>query len=204
MFIIGFINLKTYRVMGTIDENTVLQVGKFYNVRCAKIQPHGVKPEYVPVIGVVHQDKAFDFPHNHIHVDGRFIGKDGYFWVNSEGKTNNVVHVDRVKENDAFSYRFIEFVIKRRKCFRLTTGIRPPNYAIRYWTWYKSMIGKSCAGKRCPHYGTKMHEQDGKLVCPLHNLVGDIETEVIVSLPQVEIACGADEQTWKSFETGKL
>ncbi len=185
-----------------IDENTVLQVGKFYKVRCAKIQVHSGGFEHVPVIGVIHQDKTFDFFENHVHIDGRFIGCKGHFYVNGEGQTNRVLCVDRVDDFGIFSYRFIEFVVKRKKCFRLTTGINPPNPEnfdyhgerqwLKYWKWYQTMVGKSCAGKRCPHFGTVMHEQGGRLVCPLHNLTGDIETEVIISLPQVEIACGVN------------
>lgn len=63
---------------------------------------------------------------------------------------------------------------------RLTTGINPPTHAKNYNDWYKSMIGKSCAGKKCPHLGTIMIEQDGVLVCPLHNLKGCPQKEVII------------------------
>lgn len=42
--------------------------------------------------------------------------------------------------------------------------------------------------KAVPHFGTMMHERDGKLICPLHNLEGDIETELIINKPEVDIA----------------
>ncbi len=190
-----------------IDENTVLQVGKFYKVRCAKIKRYNGGIHYIPVIGGIHKDLSFGTSSKHIHIDGRFCGINSYFAVDGLGRTNNIVYTD----NEFFTHNeFVEFVVKRKKCFRLTTGINPPNpenfdyygerQGLKYWKWYKSMVGKSCAGKRCPHFGTVMHEQDGKLVCPLHNLTGDIETEVIISLPQVEIACGVDEKIGKSFE----
>ncbi len=182
-----------------IDENTVLQVGKFYKVRCAKMQSHSGTYNYIPVIGSIHSDPQFGTHYRHIHIDGRFVGTSSYFWID-EGITNHIIFVDG--EVNGFN-KFVEFVVKRRKCHRLITGIRPPNPkngGLDYWKWYKSMVGKSCKGRRCPHFGTVMHEQDGKLVCPLHNLTGDIETEVIISLPQVEIACGVDEKIGKSFE----
>ena len=193
-----------------IDENTVLQVGKFYNVKCAKIQWRNGAIEHVPVIGIVHQDKAFDFPHNHVHVDGRFIGKRMSYSVNDAGQTNRVIRTDAETYYDFFTGKFIEFVIKRKKCIRLTTGLNPPNpqefyydnqrKGAKYWAWYRSMVGKSCRGRKCPHLGTIMHEQNGKLVCPLHNLVGDIEKEVIVNLPQVDIVCGkTEESTFEYF-----
>jgi hypothetical protein len=174
----------------TFDNNKdVPQVGNFYNVRCAKMQSHNGTYNYIPVIGGIHSDPQFGTNHRHIHIDGRFIGKNSYFWID-EGITNHIIFVDGEFNQ---SNKFIEFVVKRRKCMRLTTGIRPPhpkNGGLEYWQWYKSMIGKSCAGKRCPHFGTVMHERDGKLVCPLHNLEGDIETEVITSRPEIDVTCG--------------
>lgn len=47
-------------------------------------------------------------------------------------------------------------------------------------TWYNSFLGKSCAGKKCPHLGTTMIEQEGKLVCPLHKLQGCLKTLKII------------------------
>jgi uncharacterized Zn finger protein (UPF0148 family) len=42
------------------------------------------------------------------------------------------------------------------------------------------MIGKSCKGKKCPHFGANMIEKNGELVCPIHNLKGDLKTLKIV------------------------
>lgn len=41
-------------------------------------------------------------------------------------------------------------------------------------------VGKSCKGKKCPHFGTTMIEKDGVLICPLHNLKGSLKTSKIV------------------------
>ena len=75
-----------------------------------------------------------------------------------------------------------------RYCFRQHFDYQGNRKGLVYWTWYKSMIGKSCKGRRCPHFGTMMHERDGKLICPLHNLEGDIETELIINKPEVDIS----------------
>ena len=82
--------------------------------------------------------------------------------------------------------------IKRKKCIRLTTGIKPPqrgtikhegiNHTERYYKWYESMVGKSCKGKICPHLGTTMQVVGDKLICPLHNLRGSLREEVILNV----------------------
>lgn len=181
--------------MKAFDNKETPQVGKFYNVRCAKIQLVTGAFSYTPVIGSIHSDPQFGTSSRHIHIDGRFIGKKCHYPIDVLGQTNHVIWVDQQYVLDGL---FVGFVTKRRKCRRLTTGINPPNpehfdyqgnrKGLVYWTRYKSMIGKSCKGRRCPHFGTMMHERDGKLICPLHNLEGDIETELIINKPEVDIA----------------
>ncbi|MFT3679464.1 MAG: hypothetical protein QM791_04275 [Ferruginibacter sp.] len=174
-----------------VDLNTALQVGQTYNVRCAKmVNKSGSNFYYMPVIGEIHNDNQFGFPDKHVHIDGRFVGiKEMVLLpIDEEGKTNTVCSFRPC----ASEYVVSEIVIRRRKCKRLTTGIKPPDrfrknwmgetvkQAERYWAWYDSMIGKSCKGRRCPHLGTTMHEDNGVLICPLHNLHGCIKTEIII------------------------
>lgn len=159
--------------METVTENTVVEIGRFYLVRCAEHRnENGVFLGYVPVIGELHRDPQFGFTSPHIHVDGRFRSS----LVDENGRTNSVITPESEKMNTHFS----AIVLKRRKCIRLTTGVKPPWIAQKYWQWRDSMIGKSCAGKKCPHLGTTMHEIDGELVCPLHSLRGDIKKEIII------------------------
>jgi len=173
--------------MEVVDDKTVLEVGKFYNVRCAKMIRHANDfTYYMPIIGIAHDDNSFSSIGKHYHVDGRFVGKhEGQFIAFDKGFTNNVCEFDGPfhKENP---YRMFvgDVVVRRRKCKTLLTGVKPPDEAYKkgkFAKWYNSMIGKSCAGKKCPHLGTTMHERDGKLVCPLHNLIGCIETEKIIA-----------------------
>ena len=166
-----------------INENTVVEVGKKYLVRCAILTDGKGKELAVPVIGEVHNDKAFGFVHKHIHIDGRFSGKqeEKYFFVDEEGKTNHVL---------TFSESYVSFFIDRfeeriKLCKRLTTGIKPlkdESKSILFYKWVETMKGKSCEGKKCPHLGTKMFEEDGVLVCPLHNLISDKEQKKIIGV----------------------
>ena len=155
------------------NENDTPEVGKFYNVRCAKLV-NGSHHFFVPIIGIEHCDPQFGKfgQYMHFHRDGRFMKNDTI-----HGYSNDVVISS--EEYDGYSMHGIH--IKLRKCLRLTTGLLPPEAPKNvYSVWYETMIGKSCAGKKCPHLGTTMMEQDGRLVCPLHSLQGSLETNKIV------------------------
>lgn len=171
-----------------VDENTVLEIGKYYLVKCA-IMSNGKREYLIPVIGEIHNDKQFGFAHRHIHADGRFCGSKVMYEINmdSNGKTNHVCTFP--ESNSMFTVQ--GFVNKKRKCKRLTTGIKPPIKHTNVYgdpiespfhNWVESMKGKSCKGKKCPHLGTKMFEENGVLVCPLHNLISDENHEVIVGV----------------------
>jgi hypothetical protein len=176
--------------VSVVDDKTVLEVGKFYNVRCAIMSSRSGKSQYfVPVIGEPHTDTFAGINDKHLHIDGRFVSTKNNSDINitDDGYSNQICSF---APSDAF-YTIKEIVIKRLKCKRLTTGTNPPKERYRedffgekieykYHKWVDTMIGKSCKGKRCPHYGIQMHEKDGFLVCPLHSLKGSITDEVIV------------------------
>lgn len=163
--------------MSDLSENKI-EVGKFYNVPCAAIyRGNGKFIGYVPIIGEAHKDKQIGVDFSHYHIDGRFSSQNDYYTTDEYGKTNGVISLKPIGDVLAFCKR-IE--IKKRKCKRLTTGINPPPSAKKYWDWYRTMVGKSCKGKKCPHLGVDMFEENGKLVCPLHKLIGDIKTEKII------------------------
>jgi hypothetical protein len=157
-----------------------LTVGEFYNIRCAKLINHlGTFIKYVPVIGDAHRDKQFGFDYTHLHIDGRFASSNpaSDYSVREDGTTNGVVLFGEVADCNHFAK---EIVVRKMKCRRLGTGINPPVEAKKYFDWKKSMIGKSCKGKKCPHLGFEMIESNGLLVCQLHNLIGSIDTETII------------------------
>lgn len=157
-------------------------VGKYYLVRCAKLD-NGSKIIFVPIIGKKHSDPQFGAYWDHYHIDGRFIRFElGPYKVDKHGRTVQAVSAQPGLLNGA-GYEFKGVELKRRKCFRLETGIDIKKGGITYLRWYRSMVGKSCKGRICPHRGTVMHERDnGSLVCPLHGLIGDIQNEKIIDI----------------------
>lgn len=159
------------------------EVGKYYDVICALLQSKNSDIiTIVPIIGIVHTDPQFGSLKPHYHIDGRFVTKKVQAEFDMDGgRTNQAVWIE-----DGYSpyWNFKLTTTVRLKCKRLETGLivdKITNHPKRYWWWYETMIGKSCAGKRCPHLGTEMLERDGVLICPLHNLIGDLKTEIIIS-----------------------
>lgn len=165
------------------------QVGTSYRVQCAKIQYHrDGKIRYVPVIGPVHRDPQLGqaAARPHIHIDGRFT--DG-FGIDSDGLSNMPIWTE--PESAYATYNFLGVHHRIKKCIRTVAGLYLSQGLISdvnrikltehpYGKWYATMIGKSCKGKKCPHFGTTMIEREGYMVCPMHNLIGDIEKEIIV------------------------
>lgn len=157
------------------------EVGKFYKVRCVElVNMSGDVIGTVPIIGEKHADPQFGSKIPHYHIDGRFVREDSIIF-HKNGKTNSVVWAgDFAPETYWFSYKAGNIVYRRMKCKRATTGIIPPEGNSKYKNWYDSFVGKSCKGKKCPHLGQEMIEENGVLVCPLHNLKGCAEKEVII------------------------
>lgn len=155
------------------------EVGKYYKVVCMEHTciEKGKKNIFVPIVDIWHKDAQFGADFFHYHIDGRFTDKyiDEHFDI-EDGYTNLVI--DNRRE---YYYNAVGKVVKLRKCRRLTTGLFTFRTPKIYWDWRNTMVGKSCAGKRCPHLGTEMSVIDGRLICPLHNLIGDIQTEKIIN-----------------------
>lgn len=154
------------------------EVGKFYKVRCIELLNSNDEVfAVVPIIGEMHRDPQFGADKPHYHIDGRFAANNCPIG-HEDGKTNFVVWAE-VSNKYFQAYKPGNIVYKRLKCKRESTGIIPPEKG-KYQVWYSSFVGKSCKGKKCPHLGQEMIEENGLLVCPLHNLKGCPEKEVIV------------------------
>lgn len=185
-------------------EESELKVGKYYSVVCAVMKhrnPLYDKKEYlVPILPVEHKDAQFNVNTPHYHLDGRFrmpVLMRQAFEV-KDGVTNCfITHKKHESFIQHYQYSFLAhgFVVMKKRCIRQVAGINPPfkyrelpggKWAIDpdkptlYGNWYKSMMGKSCKGRKCPHLGATMALVNGKLVCPMHNLMGCPEEEVIV------------------------
>lgn len=175
-----------------LTQQTNVKIGETYLVACVEVFNYfGGVVGYLPVIGILHNDKAFGVQINHYHIDGRFtrrgeLGLD----IDGHGRTNNIMPVSRNNKTHYSHWSRGKIKWMPRECLRKTTGIKPksPEYLSsvhhpgqkRYSDWVNTMIGKSCAGKRCPHLGTTMKNRNGQLVCPLHNLIGDKKTNKII------------------------
>ena len=99
----------------------VYEVGKYYNIECAKIQFNvlplfGTKRahvvEYIPIIGVKHADPQFGTKLEHYHIDGRFMWRHATFKLDDQGRTNFAVFIGTPE------YNVIGIVKRIRKCKR--------------------------------------------------------------------------------------
>lgn len=145
--------------------------GEIYEIPCAEIvlKDDG-RAYFLPVIDLPHSDAAFDFPYRHYHIDGRFAihPRMKHRLKITGGYTLTVI----LTEGTAM-YDFKGVVNQPLVCEHSKTGLAVPEGSEKYANWYRGYIGQNCAGKHCPHLGTAMIEQDGKLVCPLHGLTAD-------------------------------
>lgn len=162
-----------------------IETGKYYLVAHALLDAtdSGYKENVlVPIFPIKHRDPQFGKVGAlyHYHVDGRFYSGFLNFMGVYEGLTNNVIVAE---ENEMKTYRFLKIVYKRRTCKRQSTGFmtRIAQYSNKWTKWADTMVGKSCKGKICPHYGAQMLvTDDGKYRCPIHNLLGCPKTEKII------------------------
>ena len=152
--------------------------GEIYQVPCAiLLWKEDSRAYFVPVIDLPHTDLAFDFPHRHYHIDGRFEihPRIAHRLQINDGYSATIL----VTENGAL-YDFKGIAKQKLKCVRMETGLAIPSCSEKYLNWYAGYIGQTCKEKRCPHLGTGMLEQDGKLVCPLHGLTADLKTLKVI------------------------
>lgn len=170
-----------------------LVVGRYYLVAHAEIIfDNNTRIHHIPVLPHLHKDpqfgKAGEF--EHYHIDGRFYASAFIryrFRIDENGKTNYVIYLQK-EPSFLGNYIVKSIVYKKTVCMGLTTGVRPPVESIYpddapYMKWYNKYIGKSCKGKKCPHFGTMMIEDNGVLSCPMHGLHADSKTEIIIKHP---------------------
>ncbi|WEA01708.1 hypothetical protein [Mucilaginibacter sp. SJ] len=170
------------------------KIGQKYEVDCAVLEwkEDGII-YYVPVFDHLHADPQFGFEYEHYHIDGRFeMHPRVRHWFNIKyGYTLTVI-----VKHDMGSYNFKGIIQQSLKCEWERTGllfIKQPKEKQRenlksYETWYESFVGRSCKGRRCPHYGTEMLENNGQLVCPMHHLTADLLTEKVMPFQSISLS----------------
>lgn len=159
-------------------EQSLLEIGKYYAVAHVNVKNPKSTQQIdidVPIIPIWHNDKKdFGFNFDHYHIDGRFVGngsKQAKLWNVSNGYATGVI-TDK-------NYNVVsEIFYKVKKCIRLETGV--PGINVFAPKFIEKHRGKSCKGRKCPHWGTTMFEHEGMLVCPMHRLKGDIVKEIII------------------------
>lgn len=167
--------------MKVVTNDTVVEVGKNYLVKCARIKDSYDPTDpgiWIPVLGMPHRDDDIGTDFVHFHIDGRFTDSVAGIEV-IEGICNNVLPVDLSHAQKRWIKCVDKVSYKKMKCLRLTSGIHVSREWKSYFRWYKQFIGKKCEGKRCPHMGTLMQERNGRIVCPLHGITADATLTVI-------------------------
>lgn len=169
---------RKYKQLLIAHEQSKLIIGKEYSVAHAIIIHTNGSIHNVPINPFKHKDPQLGANFYHYHIDGRFAmdAWTRYYFSIKNGITNFAVTLS------SSHYKLVDIIFKKKRCVRLTTGVNPPPmfFESKNSEWYQTMKGKSCAGRKCPHFGTVMIELNGILVCPLHNLKGDIIREIII------------------------
>ena len=156
-------------------------VGVAYLVPTVRYVYHGRVADW-PVIGPKHEDERFfDFPHPHYHLDARFIpfGRLRFAF--------DIAHEDDAEAVDWLVGRAPLFstgqpdhpaiVYRRRKCVRSVAGYVYGNHEgvqrLRAAYADKPLVHTAC-GRACPHRGAPVDslqpDEHGVITCPLHGL----------------------------------
>lgn len=155
------------------------EIGKTYSIPCARVEHFAGKNYWIPVVGPKHSDPQFAGPKEHYHIDLRFIKRPAIFA--NITPFNTTTHV--IWAGEYPNYKVTGIAHRPRRCHRSNTALYPQLFGetpLKWAEWARSMVGKTCRGKKCPHRGVEMQECNGLLLCPLHNLVGDPDTGRII------------------------
>lgn len=173
-----------------------LVVGKIYSVCHARLlfRRRTTTKRLIPILPLLHKDTQFGADFMHYHIDARFhISNFLKEWFRIENGITNTAIIHHIEEyKKIVTYEVLGLTYINKKCIGLQTGVNPPirkkySGGLSLWAvWYESMIGKSCAGRKCPHLGTTMMKQGDRLVCPMHNLIGSVKKEVIIRHPKIK------------------
>lgn len=176
-------------------------VGEFYLVPCIKVEPRAKtswmdRNGWVPVLGPKHRDaEHLEFDVEHIHVDWRFIGSEGY----RRALAIRISALGTVLSNDGAQPW--EHCVRRQpelrriKCKRemptfpdssvlgtagTATSATPPRVRWARLERAQAVVcNKLKPGNICPHRGIALDQfalPDGTAICPGHGLRWNLAT----------------------------
>jgi hypothetical protein len=165
------------------DVNGLPVIGRQYRVPCVWARFYS-QPLLVPIIGPWHEDVALEFPHEHFHIDWRFVKDWQWFRVgHSIGSPAALGQVITAPEGEVFECR--------RKCIRQMPEF-PMFRSDGAPTQQARRIHRACQGMRlkpgcmvCPHKGMPLNglpvDGEGRVVCPGHGMRWDLATGEMVA-----------------------
>lgn len=167
------------------------EIGKRYTVPCVSMANNSHYlfrcGEVIPIIGPLHEDAAIiKFPHDHWHIDFRFLSKP--MWERLARFHAIQVHGHVIKSCLTRGGVCMQRLHCKRAMPEFPTeidAIRPAGYFKKPVPWlaemqeaYKGCVIKSnCA--TCPHKGFQLAglpSNNGVVVCPGHGLAWDVAT----------------------------
>jgi len=180
--------------------HTVCEVGRMYLVPCMFVPavaradwvPHD---GWVPVLGPRHNDaEHLEFPHEHYHIDWRFVPNKNYTAVitNWHGTPlNNVLsntNANRWQEARLDGAPQLKRRLCRRSMPEFPSLAQPAAKHASRSRWQSLERAHACSrpkpGNICPHRGidlTPFAKPDGTAICPGHGLKWNLHTGELLS-----------------------
>lgn len=178
---------KKWHAQGVVTPLMQVEAGKMYKVLCISAFPQHVADEinkgvmmWMPVVPFAHEDHfpSLGWIPKHYHYDTRFMSAKELDWCSADDYRTGSVSRPLLGE---WGHNTPVEKVMLRKCRTAIAGGMPLPMG-QLTQFEQSHYGKSCKGKKCPHWGMPMVERaNGVLECPLHGLFGDAATERIIS-----------------------
>lgn len=176
-----------------IDEMTMPPVvGQRYIVPTV-VYPWHLRKQAWPVMGPKHTDADhLKFPHEHYHVDVRFLSPGEYRFAAERYFHNSAEHTVAAAPLQSHGEKqHPDPVYQMRWCYRAEHGypLGTAQKSQHFVAMFSAYAGRHCARNAaglliCPHKGfaldTLVPDAEGRVVCPLHGLIIDKAEGVVI------------------------
>jgi hypothetical protein len=163
-------------------------VGQHYRVTTVFTNHSGLCSHW-PVMGLRHTDADhLNFPHEHFHIDLRFVSKRQLTALNRSSLDGAAV----VAARSPISFYIGKPELRPMRCMRVDHEypVKMTRVALLFRKMFAHFAGRQCArGKRgwvCPHklfpFGSILPDAKGIVTCPLHGLRIHAETGVVTGV----------------------